>query len=63
MRAEEYGFNTQPPEGGWTLRGRSPRGRGAGFNTQPPEGGWPKDEKSVVGSTGFNTQPPEGGWG
>ena len=32
-------FNTQPPEGGWTLRARL-RTSPHGFNTQPPEGGW-----------------------
>ena len=40
-----YGFNTQPPEGGWfplALR----RAVKAGFNTQPPEGGWAKDPES-----------------
>ena len=33
------GFNTQPPEGGWTLVifGRT---HFCSFNTQPPEGGW-----------------------
>ena len=34
------GFNTQPPEGGWTLRQRLRHGGGNRFNTQPPEGGW-----------------------
>ena len=33
------GFNTQPPEGGWTFRSANGQGY-AGFNTQPPEGGW-----------------------
>ena len=34
-----FGFNTQPPEGGWqnSLSGSS---LFQGFNTQPPEGGW-----------------------
>ena len=35
----EFGFNTQPPEGGWhgaPLKRLRPRC----FNTQPPEGGW-----------------------
>ena len=34
-----FGFNTQPPEGGWQI----PRGNQKAwqcFNTQPPEGGW-----------------------
>ena len=35
----EYCFNTQPPEGGWTVKTyRAIRHRS--FNTQPPEGGW-----------------------
>ena len=35
-----YGFNTQPPEGGWIKA--APKCRVlARFNTQPPEGGWP----------------------
>ena len=36
-----YGFNTQPPEGGWLLPTVITTFFG-GFNTQPPEGGWPK---------------------
>ena len=32
-------FNTQPPEGGWTVRVRRSMSVGS-FNTQPPEGGW-----------------------
>ena len=38
-RLTGYGFNTQPPEGGWSERVRG-RGKASGFNTQPPEGGW-----------------------
>ena len=33
------GFNTQPPEGGWS-KGLPTSDALAGFNTQPPEGGW-----------------------
>ena len=33
------GFNTQPPEGGWSLI-FSVAGSCQRFNTQPPEGGW-----------------------
>ena len=34
-----FGFNTQPPEGGWPATWRtSPKAKS--FNTQPPEGGW-----------------------
>ena len=36
-----YGFNTQPPEGGWKSVQPSMVSR-IGFNTQPPEGGWDK---------------------
>ena len=34
-----YGFNTQPPEGGWHKLHQSARPC-MSFNTQPPEGGW-----------------------
>ena len=56
-----YCFNTQPPEGGWSLAisffitGRS-------FNTQPPEGGWKAVVVAIRIRGRFNTQPPEGGW-
>ena len=33
------GFNTQPPEGGWSLL-KDFKLSGHSFNTQPPEGGW-----------------------
>ena len=33
------GFNTQPPEGGWTGFNQHIE-RQNSFNTQPPEGGW-----------------------
>ena len=32
-------FNTQPPEGGWSVSMQLLLFR-QGFNTQPPEGGW-----------------------
>ena len=32
-------FNTQPPEGGWTIIDTK-CSWDIGFNTQPPEGGW-----------------------
>ena len=35
----QYGFNTQPPEGGW-IRAAACLRRRCCFNTQPPEGGW-----------------------
>ena len=34
-----YGFNTQPPEGGWAKQ-KKQQASTSGFNTQPPEGGW-----------------------
>ena len=34
-----FGFNTQPPEGGWVVGGILPHPLDC-FNTQPPEGGW-----------------------
>ena len=37
--ADNRGFNTRPPEGGWKTNTRSSRQRKC-FNTQPPEGGW-----------------------
>ena len=58
---EPCGFNTQPPEGGWTIRNLSPAKRG-GFNTQPPEGGWLPIPSDQALRRSFNTQPPEGGW-
>ena len=36
---EKYGFNTQPPEGGWFHISQITFRR-VSFNTQPPEGGW-----------------------
>ena len=38
------GFNTQPPEGGWTTC-RQTNGAKSCFNTQPPEGGWSKQNR------------------
>ena len=40
--AKYWGFNTQPPEGGWPPP-PSFVGNPHGFNTQPPEGGWFSD--------------------
>ena len=39
FNASKFCFNTQPPEGGWSL-GRYSGQQPLGFNTQPPEGGW-----------------------
>ena len=33
-------FNSQPPEGGWSLVVPQITSDGPGFNSQPPEGGW-----------------------
>ena len=54
-------FNTQPPEGGWTVLAEENR-RHLSFNTQPPEGGWIKSAFTNQSYKCFNTQPPEGGW-
>ena len=55
-------FNTQPPEGGWPVKGGSvlvefyvsthSRPKAAGLRFQSFRTNW----------SGFNTQPPEGGW-
>ena len=54
-------FNTQPPEGGWSVK-RLASVTVSGFNTQPPEGGWDRRRKYRLMKISFNTQPPEGGW-
>ena len=56
-----HGFNTQPPEGGWSYHTEHENNCGC-FNTQPPEGGWTSVTPLTRLSGGFNTQPPEGGW-
>ena len=56
-----YGFNTQPPEGGWQPD-KFLRRLKRSFNTQPPEGGWVPPFAMRLCATCFNTQPPEGGW-
>ena len=40
-------FNTQPPEGGWSIGRRLGIGQ-CSFNTQPPEGGWKNMEKPAL---------------
>ena len=37
--AHQRGFNTQPPEGGWSNACGTTKNYQS-FNTQPPEGGW-----------------------
>ena len=61
IRLIRFGFNTQPPEGGWMILAKQ-KPRQSGFNTQPPEGGWVFDPPHLVRAGSFNTQPPEGGW-
>ena len=39
IKGLNFGFNTQPPEGGWLYLSQSIC-RLFCFNTQPPEGGW-----------------------
>ena len=41
-------FNTQPPEGGWSLQYNAPLCIPYRFNTQPPEGGWADGAKAMV---------------
>ena len=61
INANVFGFNTQPPEGGWCLFLHEQEFQ-SGFNTQPPEGGWRYACSWPHCAAGFNTQPPEGGW-
>ena len=59
---EATGFNTQPPEGGWSrtlifpksihLVSTHSRLKAAGASVPP----------AIFSTFGFNTQPPEGGW-
>ena len=41
INGQPFGFNTQPPEGGWGVIAACILNRKR-FNTQPPEGGWVK---------------------
>ena len=59
--AKPNSFNTQPPEGGWSVK-KADAGAFCRFNTQPPEGGWISSRLGRPLPEGFNTQPPEGGW-
>ena len=55
------GFNTQPPEGGWSVGLREREPPAVSTHSRPKAAG-----QQVVGGQircGFNTQPPEGGWG
>ena len=40
-------FNTQPPEGGWSIHCQFSAAEKS-FNTQPPEGGWPSSATSSL---------------
>ena len=44
FKGDQFGFNTQPPEGGW-ICSRIWQIAINGFNTQPPEGGWAEVER------------------
>ena len=61
LKSSRLSFNTQPPEGGWSIERRRERGQ-CSFNTQPPEGGWACAACVAFVDRSFNTQPPEGGW-
>ena len=54
-------FNTQPPEGGWKINHKLPRGRNVSTHSRLKAAGIVYG-RCVVFSTCFNTQPPEGGW-
>ena len=55
------GFNTQPPEGGWTIPAKGRNVFIVSTHSRPKAAG-------IINTTGgdfvhsFNTQPPEGGW-
>ena len=50
-----HGFNTQPPEGGWTASlFYQPLLKG--FNTQPPEGGWFDIDPDKTGKSNVSTR-------
>ena len=62
IAADQSGFNTQPPEGGWVARtSKSPPIRAVSTHSRPKAAGRP-DDKPDDKPDGFNTQPPEGGW-
>ena len=56
-----YGFNTQPPEGGWRTDHQDARARAVSTHSHPKVAG-KRVQKMVRFACGFNTQPPEGGW-
>ena len=39
-----FGFNTQPPKGGWVTTTCAHANGSKRFNTQPPKGGWVQDQ-------------------
>ena len=46
IQKQAFGFNTQPPEGGWAIVEILKDGKKS-FNTQPPEGGWLLTHKTL----------------
>ena len=60
LKSGFWSFNTQPPEGGWSVSASSPK-MPCSFNTQPPEGGCAPIHRLRFAAFCFNTQPPEGG--
>ena len=57
------GFNTQPPEGGWTASASNRYCCGC-FNTQPPEGGWTCGRiRPPAGSVSTHSRPKAAGAG
>ena len=56
-----HGFNTQPPEGGWTVRA-SADGSQQWFQHTAARRRLVFPVTFFSGALRFNTQPPEGGW-
>ena len=54
-------FNTQPPEGGWILRGVVELETGVSTHSRPKAAGSVNARRNPSCNR-FNTQPPEGGW-
>ena len=58
---ESFGFNSQPPEGGWhPCRALCPIREC--FNSQPPEGGWPTQKAvNCLGEVSTHSRPKAAG--
>ena len=54
-------FNTQPPEGGWTIFTHHPLDGRVSTHSRLKAAGVSRRLEEDYGM-GFNTQPPEGGW-